>query len=74
MLMLPVVKSMVTPAFMPSLGLPELLLILAIVLVIFGPKKLPAMGRAIGQSIRELKKATDQKDEDKKEDSASIKE
>ncbi|MBE0447269.1 MAG: twin-arginine translocase TatA/TatE family subunit [Actinobacteria bacterium] len=59
---------------MPSLGLPELLLILAIVLVIFGPKKLPAMGRAIGQSIRELKKATDQKDEDKKEDSASIKE
>ncbi|HZD59434.1 MAG TPA: twin-arginine translocase TatA/TatE family subunit [Anaerolineae bacterium] len=71
--MLPVVKSMVTPAFIPSLGLPELAVILFIVLVIFGPKKLPEMGKAIGQSIRELKKATEAKDEEKQEDSTVAK-
>ncbi|WP_432667239.1 twin-arginine translocase TatA/TatE family subunit [Wukongibacter baidiensis] len=43
---------------MPSLGLPELIIILFIALIIFGPKKLPEMGRAIGTSIKEFKKAT----------------
>ncbi|MBI4733894.1 MAG: twin-arginine translocase TatA/TatE family subunit, partial [Rubrobacteridae bacterium] len=40
-------------------GPTELLIILGIVLLIFGPKKLPEMGKAIGQSIKELRKASD---------------
>ncbi|MBM7869020.1 sec-independent protein translocase protein TatA [Clostridium pascui] len=43
---------------MPSLGLPELIIILVIALVVFGPKKLPDIGRALGNSIKEFKKAT----------------
>lgn len=43
---------------MPSLGLPELIVILVIALIVFGPKKLPEVGKAIGTSIKEFKKAT----------------
>lgn len=52
---------------MPSLGLPELLVILVIALIVFGPKKLPEMGKALGSSIKEFKKATKgiMSDEDK---------
>lgn len=42
---------------MPSLGLPELIVILVIALVVFGPKKLPEVGRALGSSIKEFKKS-----------------
>ncbi len=41
-----------------GIGVPELILILIIGLVIFGPGKLPEVGRAVGKSIREFKKAT----------------
>ena len=41
-----------------SLGVPELLVILVIVLLIFGAKRLPEIGRAFGKSVRELKDAT----------------
>ncbi len=41
-----------------GLGTPELILILVIALIIFGPKKLPEMGRAIGRAIKEFKKGT----------------
>ncbi|SHJ71743.1 Sec-independent protein translocase TatA [Anaerobranca californiensis DSM 14826] len=40
---------------MPSLGAKELILILIIALVIFGPSKLPEIGKAFGKSIREFK-------------------
>jgi len=40
---------------MGSLGTTELLVILAIVLVVFGASKLPALGRGMGQSIREFR-------------------
>lgn len=40
------------------LGMPEILIILAIVLIIFGPKKLPELARSMGQSIREFRKGT----------------
>ena len=40
-----------------GLGVPELVLILVIGLVIFGPGKLPGVGKALGQSIKEFKQA-----------------
>lgn len=42
---------------MGNIGLPELLVILVICLIIFGAGKLPGVGRALGQSIREFKDA-----------------
>jgi sec-independent protein translocase protein TatA len=41
-----------------SIGIPGLILILLIALVVFGPSKLPQIGKAIGDSIREFKKST----------------
>ncbi len=43
---------------MGSLGLPELLVILAIVILIFGANRLPELGRGIGKGIRNFKDAT----------------
>lgn len=40
------------------LGMPELILILVIVLVIFGPKKLPEIGKSLGKSLKEFKQET----------------
>jgi sec-independent protein translocase protein TatA len=41
-----------------NIGLPGLILIFLIALVIFGPGKLPAIGRAIGGFVREIKRST----------------
>lgn len=41
-----------------SLGIPSLLLIIVVALIIFGPSKLPEIGRAAGNSLREFKNAT----------------
>lgn len=46
-----------------GLGVPELLLILAIVLVIFGAGKLPGIGKALGKTIRGFKQAAAGDDE-----------
>ncbi len=54
-----------------SLGVPELLVIFVIVLLIFGGKRLPEIGRALGKSIREFKGATGK---DKDEISTWVKE
>ena len=40
-----------------GIGVPELILILIIGLVVFGPGKLPGVGQALGQSIKEFKQA-----------------
>ena len=40
------------------IGVPELLLILALALIIFGPGKLPDIGKSFGRGIREFKEAT----------------
>lgn len=44
-------------------GMPELIVILVIVLVVFGAGRLPEIGSALGKSIRNFKKATDGKEE-----------
>lgn len=45
---------------MPNIGFPELILILVIALLIFGPKKLPEIGKSIGRAIAELKRASNE--------------
>ena len=42
-----------------SLGIQELLLIFAVVLIIFGPRKIPEIGRTLGKALAEFRKATD---------------
>ena len=42
---------------MPNIGLPELIIIIVIALVFFGPGKLPEMGSAVGKAIRGFKKS-----------------
>jgi TatA/E family protein of Tat protein translocase len=41
-----------------SIGMPELVIILVIALIIFGPRKLPELGKSLGKSINEFKKAS----------------
>ena len=55
-----------------GLGLPELLVILVIGLIIFGPGKLPGVGKALGQSIRELKAAEKEKPEAKNQEMLNV--
>jgi len=43
-----------------SLGMPELIVIFVIALIIFGPRKLPELGRSLGRGIAEFKKATNE--------------
>ncbi len=40
-----------------DIGVPELLIIFAIALIVFGPRKLPELGSSVGQAIREFMKA-----------------
>lgn len=41
-----------------SLGLPEILFILVIALLVFGPRRLPEVGRTLGKAMREFRRAT----------------
>ena len=43
-----------------NIGLPELMIIAAIALIVFGPQKLPELAKAIGKAMREFKKATEE--------------
>ncbi|MFC4411557.1 twin-arginine translocase TatA/TatE family subunit [Chungangia koreensis] len=59
---------------MSSIGVPGLIIILVLALIIFGPSKLPQLGKAVGQTLREFKNGTkdimdDVTDEFKLEDS-----
>jgi len=57
-----------------NIGLPSLILILVLALIIFGPKKLPEIGKAAGQTLQEFKKSTNEligMDEQKKDDESN---
>jgi sec-independent protein translocase protein TatA len=43
---------------MGNIGMPEMVLILVIALIFFGPRKLPELGRSLGKSLNEFKKAS----------------
>ncbi len=51
---------------MPGIGLPEILIVLVIVLVIFGPKRLPDLGRSLGSGMKEFKDSVTGKGNDAK--------
>lgn len=51
-----------------NIGIPGLILILVLALIIFGPKKLPEIGRAVGQTLREFKKSARELTSDMAED------
>ena len=50
-----------------QLGLPEMLIIMVIALLVFGPKKLPSLGKSLGEGITSFKKALSGHDEEKNE-------
>ena len=45
---------------MGPIGMPELVIILVIALIVFGPRKLPELGRSLGRSIGEFKRASNE--------------
>jgi TatA/E family protein of Tat protein translocase len=45
---------------MGPIGFPELIVIFIIALLVFGPKKLPELGKSMGKGLREFKKATEE--------------
>jgi sec-independent protein translocase protein TatA len=49
---------------MPSVGPTEIIIVLVIVLLIFGPKRLPDLGRSLGRGMREFKDSVTGKDKD----------
>lgn len=55
-----------------GIGLPELIVILVIALIVFGPGKLPQVGKALGSSIREFKKASRELEEDDEATDAKV--
>jgi len=42
-----------------NIGVPGMILILVVALIVFGPQKMPEIGRALGRSIREFKRASE---------------
>jgi sec-independent protein translocase protein TatA len=54
--------------FTSGIGVTELIIVLVIVLVIFGPKRLPQMGRSLGSGMREFKDSISGKSKDDEED------
>ena len=45
---------------MGPIGFPELMIILVVALIVFGPRKLPELGRSLGKSLQEFKRASNE--------------
>lgn len=43
---------------MPNIGAAELMMIVVVALLVFGPRKLPELGRTVGQALREVRRTT----------------
>jgi sec-independent protein translocase protein TatA len=56
-----------------NIGIPGLILVLVIALIIFGPSKLPEIGRAFGSTLREFKSSTKELLSENQEDSSKTK-
>lgn len=54
-----------------SIGVPGLIIILVIILILFGPRKLPEIGSAVGQTLAEFKKSTKEIMEDDNQEKKS---
>lgn len=52
----------------PGIGAPELIIILVIVLVLFGPKRLPQLGKSIGKTVKSMREGLEGKGEDEEEE------
>lgn len=61
-----------SPAFLQGIGGPELLIILVIILLLFGAKRLPELARGLGKSMKEFKNATQEVQDDFKEAMDSV--
>jgi sec-independent protein translocase protein TatA len=57
----------------PHLGVPELLIILVIIVLVFGVGKLPQIGKALGQGIREFRESTQGSAEEESSEASSTK-
>jgi Tat protein translocase TatB subunit len=55
-----------------GIGMPELLLILALALIVLGPRKLPEIARALGKGMAEFRRATDELKDDLKQVESEI--
>ena len=50
-----------------NVGIPEILVVLVIALIVFGPKRLPELGRSVGKGIREFRSSISGDDDDEDE-------
>jgi sec-independent protein translocase protein TatA len=55
-----------------NIGLPEILVVLVIALIIFGPKRLPELGKSLGKGIREFRSSIGGHDDDDDDDKPEL--
>jgi sec-independent protein translocase protein TatA len=58
---------------LPNIGIPELIIILVVALIVFGPGKLPEVGKSLGKTIREFRKSSSQEMTGEVQDAVEIK-
>lgn len=53
---------------MPNIGFPEIVVLLIIALIVFGPKRLPELGKSLGRGIREFRSSVSGEKEDEEDE------